>query len=342
MKGHVRLGERLSIKVSNLATLLAESEAKGKPITLFVNEVDTGLAATDIDRVNEKLVFRLLRTTDEEPTKALWSRLFREPFSQPQTSIHVTVGLHEGSSLDFASTTGRLILDKVRVTGWGWFWIVILVLTVATFLVLVGRTDILRNGPRLNSADPKTVQPFSLGRSQMAWWFFLVIVSYVLIWLITGDRDTVPGSALILMGIAAATAFGAIAIDSTASARIEAALKQLDDEKAALTSRSASAGISQDLKAAVDQRIGDINRAQVNVVQANRSKSSWLQDVLTDDIGGVALHRFQVLMWTFVLGGVFIGSIMHALSMPDFSPTLLALMGISSTTYLGFKFPVST
>ena len=53
------------------------------------------------------------------------------------------------------------------------------------------------------------------------------------------------------------------------------------------------------------------------------------------------MHRLQVLLWTFVLGVVFVASVAHVLSMPEFNTTLLALMGISGATYLGFKMPTT-
>jgi hypothetical protein len=43
--------------------------------------------------------------------------------------------------------------------------------------------------------------------------------------------------------------------------------------------------------------------------------------------------------WTLILGVIFVGSVYHNLEMPQFSATLLGLMGISSGTYLGFKVP---
>jgi hypothetical protein len=36
---------------------------------------------------------------------------------------------------------------------------------------------------------------------------------------------------------------------------------------------------------------------------------------------------------------VFVRLVYNDFAMPEFSPTLLGLMGISSGTYLGFKFP---
>ena len=46
-------------------------------------------------------------------------------------------------------------------------------------------------------------KPFSLGRTQMAFWFFLVITSYVFIWMVTGDVNTITGTVLGLIGISA-------------------------------------------------------------------------------------------------------------------------------------------
>jgi len=64
----------------------------------------------------------------------------------------------------------------------------------------------------------------------------------------------------------------------------------------------------------------------------------FLNDVMSDPTG-ISLHRFQMFVWTIVLGVIFIGSVYKSLEMPQFSATLLGLMGISSGTYLGFKVP---
>jgi hypothetical protein len=71
-----------------------------------------------------------------------------------------------------------------------------------------------------------------------------------------------------------------------------------------------------------------------------RASSGWWRDLVTDDRGVVALDRFQVVVWTLVLGGVFLTSVLWDLTMPEFSTTMLALMGISSGTYIGFKLPM--
>ena len=66
--------------------------------------------------------------------------------------------------------------------------------------------------------------------------------------------------------------------------------------------------------------------------------AGFLRDILSD-ASGYSFHRFQIFAWTLVLGVIFISSVYNQLTMPEFSTTLLGLMGISSGTYIGFKFP---
>jgi hypothetical protein len=61
-------------------------------------------------------------------------------------------------------------------------------------------------------------------------------------------------------------------------------------------------------------------------------------DILSDG-DGISFHRFQIAVWTVVLGCVFVWGVYRNMAMPDFDPSLLTLMGISSGTYVGFKIP---
>src|SRR5258708_6011390 len=49
----------------------------------------------------------------------------------------------------------------------------------------------------------------------MAFWFVLIFCSFILLYIITWDYNTVSQQALILMGISGATALAAIAVDAT-------------------------------------------------------------------------------------------------------------------------------
>jgi hypothetical protein len=70
-----------------------------------------------------------------------------------------------------------------------------------------------------------------------------------------------------------------------------------------------------------------------------RPSRGWWNDMVSDDRGVVALDRLQIVVWTLVLGGIFLTSVIWDLTMPEFNATLLGLMGISSGTYIGFKLP---
>jgi hypothetical protein len=73
---------------------------------------------------------------------------------------------------------------------------------------------------------------------------------------------------------------------------------------------------------------------------APTTSHGFVNDMISDATG-VSLHRLQMFVWTLVLGIIFIASVYNDLAMPEFSATLLGLMGISSGTYIGMKTAVS-
>jgi hypothetical protein len=81
--------------------------------------------------------------------------------------------------------------------------------------------------------------------------------------------------------------------------------------------------------------------AQLGVCGPSPRSSGFIRDILSGS-ADYSLRRFQIAVWTIVLGIMFLSSVYNSLTMPDFSATLLGLMGISSGTYIGFKFPEKT
>ena len=63
-----------------------------------------------------------------------------------------------------------------------------------------------------------------------------------------------------------------------------------------------------------------------------------LYDLLAEN-NQVSFYRFQIFVWTLILGIMFVLSVYNELAMPEFSATLLGLLGISAGTYVGFKLP---
>ncbi|HTW85338.1 MAG TPA: IPT/TIG domain-containing protein [Candidatus Sulfotelmatobacter sp.] len=81
--------------------------------------------------------------------------------------------------------------------------------------------------------------------------------------------------------------------------------------------------------------------------QAQQLDLNWKWLVLGDD-GNIDLTRFQVLLWTLVSVGVFVGDAVAALAgatftpnLPDIGNALVLLMGFGQATYLGGKLIVT-
>ncbi|HEU4854666.1 MAG TPA: hypothetical protein VFS89_05170 [Nitrosospira sp.] len=97
------------------------------------------------------------------------------------------------------------------------------------------------------------------------------------------------------------------------------------------------------LKIEVAQKEAEFDDIRKKIADAKAALSKpvsegFMRDLLTD-ASGVSFHRFQMLVWTIVLSFIFCVEVYQTLRMPEFSATLLSLMGISAGTYLGFKIP---
>jgi hypothetical protein len=183
--------------------------------------------------------------------------------------------------------------------------------------------------PPAARAAAKMLNSYSLARTQMAIWFFLAVCSWVFLWLVTGTLNTLSETVLALMGIGAGTALGAEVQDAgkpTYPELVDTKIKDLEDKQATQT--------------ATPTDLTDLAKLKVDL-QAELAKpppvsDGFFADVLTDASSGISFHRFQMFIWTIVLGIVFAVEVYQHLTMPDFDGTMLALMGISSGTYLGF------
>jgi hypothetical protein len=71
--------------------------------------------------------------------------------------------------------------------------------------------------------------------------------------------------------------------------------------------------------------------------QAARVSQGFFNDLISER-GEPEVSRLQMLIWNVVLGLVFIWQSVFEWKMPEFDATLMTLLGISSTAYVGFKF----
>lgn len=337
------LTDYLTVHVCNLNEFLAEAERQQQPVTLYLDGVDTKNPPVAVNREEQTLTFVADRNDDNKQYWRLW---LYDPLQEPRQELRVSVG--RGGERPLVRVNGanmKVMLDKVWVDWFTWLLIVFLTAVVLGMFFAGKYTDMLRDGPSLGPIR----QTYSLARAQMAWWFVLILLAYVFVWLITGDRDTIPASLLGLMGISAATAVAAVAISPGTTPRAEQLRAAIDADIAALdaslariqTQLAADPQLSAVLEAkrAEQQRARNVLVARAASVTAVVPSRGFWRDLVADDRGGVTLDRVQILVWTIVLGLMFVSSVVLELTMPEFSGTLLALMGISSGTYIGFKLP---
>jgi len=346
----VYLGDWVVLSVCHLDELLKTAAEAQRPVTLYIEGIDSGNQPTGIDLDGGALTFILDRN---EKNAALWQPLLYNPLFERRVAIHLGVGIAGERQIPRAAKADLTVrLNKLYLDWSSYVWLTLILGIVILLVVLSWRSDMLREGPTVGSIR----QPYSLGRTQMAWWFFLTIVGFSLIWQVTGDRDTIPASLLGLLGISAATALAAVAMPGQKD-RLEARRtmigEEIDGVDAALgqiaidlEAAKASAGSNRE---ALETALGN-QRAKLETLRSDlilqragvtpiRQTAGWWRDLVSDDRGGVALDRFQVVAWSVVLGCLFLYSVFWTLSMPEFSATLLTLMGISSGTYIGFKLP---
>lgn len=251
---------------------------------------------------------------------------------------------------DSANDNPQTKFSLVRArANWLMFAIFILVAVVVLLIWLGIKSDLLRTRHIVRIHERR---PFSLSSVQAAWWFAIIFLSFIFIWLVTGQHDF-SSTALILLGIGLGAALGGKVIDvnkqSSTGVDADGALKltTLRNRKSHLEAeilraeRTGPVDIAKHRSkiAEHDALIQEIQTQFPNAV--GPAHRDFLTDILSDEVG-VSFHRFQLFVWTIILGLFFVISALGRLAMPVFSDTLLALMGISAGAYLGFKIPEST
>jgi hypothetical protein len=76
--------------------------------------------------------------------------------------------------------------------------------------------------------------------------------------------------------------------------------------------------------------------AQAVAAPAARTSLGFIEDLICDS-EGAKLQRLQMVIWTCVLAVIFVWNVVGNFVFADFDTNLLLLMGIASSTYLGFK-----
>jgi hypothetical protein len=184
------------------------------------------------------------------------------------------------------------------------YYIILLALT-ALFIYIAMKTCLLRDivvdkdgfhAEANNKKINKPQAPYSLSRTQLAFWTVIIISSFVYTWLhYKGAIPELNTTNLMLLGIAVTTTAGAKVID--------------------------------------DSQKNNVSRSQ------DSPSEGFFIDLISDK-NGVSIHRLQNLLWTLVVGIIYVHFVASQNRLPDetvISDQMLMLMGISTGAYIGLK-----
>ena len=162
----------------------------------------------------------------------------------------------------------------------------IYIITLLVFLALIVFLQMKYHLLEDTTAENVNVKPYSLSRTQLVWWSFIVLSSLVAIVCTTGKLPDLYDSTLILLGIGSLTTVSARLTDIS------------DDNKAAAA--NAAAGIPA-------QPAGATTSATPAkaAISRNSERESFLLDILSDK-NGICIHRLQALVFNVVFGLWFI------------------------------------
>lgn len=354
-----------TLHASRYALFFNGREVKGLPDPVYLPAQQSLVYVLKRNDTNKDLWTSLLGSPSlGEFTRAVTVSLGERPPDPKQATLATIVGATDG-----VDTLELKELPPIR------FAIAIVLIVSVIWLVFArtARSTTLRDN-LLPQIMPK-LQTYSLGRCQMAFWFVLILCSFVFLYVITWDFNTISQQALELMGISGATALGAVAVDHVKDSPADAvnrglralglnsyddvlrvqqerdgrarALAAAQEQLAALPASIARASPQATEKASLNQQIlklqTDIqDRDTILRTYTDRTRpyltEGWFRDITTD-LNGTTIHRLQVFWWTLILGGIFLIGVYRNLAMPEFSSTLLALLGVSGAGYVGFKYP---
>src|SRR3989440_9423920 len=224
--GHLELDTIVGVEVEHFSEWAATHDPT-KLVPFINGRAVRGNYPEEIHPDRNRLHFHL---EIKPQNKELWTDLLGAPHGLSH-SVTFTIGLENESPFDSKFNQSQPLPLTVISPVYGVICLLVVLFTLVLFVWLARTTNLIREA---GTAVPGKLRPYNLGRTQMAFWFFLVYVSYTVIWLITDSLDTITPSLLGLMGISAGTALGEALIDSGKDKASSSQLQDLIAEKQSL------------------------------------------------------------------------------------------------------------
>jgi hypothetical protein len=343
----------ITLHVIGISKLAKTGDYTATKLIPFINGVPIGEVHLDyVDLESEQMRFRFTLTDKTLPD---WTDLLG------LEARRVTLGIGWNVSGQKVMAANKLV---IRAATWPRLiaFISISIVIVLSVVILGRRTALLRDRPEpvandgtaFGASSSETKATFSLARAQMAWWLVISAISFLYLWAVL-DKWTFNAKVLTLLGISGATGLSSVLIDSgkqkSAAGELDLALadkalkarefavtdaelSRLRDDEATNRLAVVAEQANQERLRLIDKRIETLKR------EAGPASTTlgFIRDLLSDK-DGISLHRYQLVVWSIVLGVLFVYKVYTTLQIPLIDDTLLTLMGISGGLYLGFKWP---
>jgi hypothetical protein len=339
------LRDRLTLTVPNLPHAIDSEHLDPATLVLYLDGHPlTGVVPVLVSPARDEIEVELVRNSQNVDT---WRALY-ESHGIGAALVRLGVGRDLKGESPRPAAVHDVTVNLNAVPAIAAFFGGLAALLVACLTIFLAyKRNMLRESPSTGDAEkrgdqPPTRLPYSLGWVQMAFWTVLVVGGFVFIAVATGEwRGVITDDALTLIGFGSGTALGSMAIRVQ---KKKASLRQLRDVAADLEFAESLAGAAH-LNVGADTELFSTAarrfRGRIQTLLGRMGKPSqgdFWTDILTDE-DGIGFHRFQLVVWTLVIGTLFCIKLVQGLSFPVFDKTLLALLGVSGGTYLGFKIP---
>ena len=177
-------------------------------INLLINGMDSGLHPLGCDPATEELTFAIKKSdiTPSPATDTAWQAILGSPWNTVKTNfqreLRYTVSQSGESPTAQTISNGKLSL-LIANLGIGLLGALLGVALWIALGYLGCKSGMLRDDG--NQGASLKSRTFSLGRVQMAWWFGIIMSSYIFLWAMTREIPTLGSQALLLMGISGVT-----------------------------------------------------------------------------------------------------------------------------------------
>ncbi len=214
------LNEEIRVTIVNGGHLIDEARRLNKDLILFIDHMPLKGISPDSYGINRDKGYLHFFISHSEGPIALWGHLVSTGRGGDifTCKVSLSVGFEDQPAIPtLVKEDNAFTLVLVR-KPWFIACIFIILALLVLFLALAVKSDILRD---IGQAPESGRKPYSLSHVQMAIWFFVIISSWLMLYVVKHTLNTITDTLVILMGISAGTGIGGVTIDANRTREVK-------------------------------------------------------------------------------------------------------------------------